>query len=104
MKRMIDLTTTVPRRNSDNELYWVTIVSSEAYSDVMYSFTGNAKEYSEGRKENPRMSWRLKLEMWTKNIGVTDNSFSTYFLPLLPTPLSSKNIQKHKIMTSLKRI
>ena len=32
------------------------VVSSEAYPDVAYTFTGNVEEYFEGRKEKPGMS------------------------------------------------
>ena len=82
----------------------MTIASSESYLDVTYSFSGNVMEYSEGRMEKLGMSWRLKLEMQTGNIGVINKSFSPYVLPLLPTPLSGKNIQKKTRMISLKNI
>ena len=79
-------------------------MSSEAYPNVAYSFTCNTEEGSEGRKEKPGTSWELKLEMLTKNISVTNKSLIPYVIPLRPTPLNGKNIQKQTKRTSLKRI
>ena len=75
-------------------LEWVIAASSKSYPDVAYSFTGNTEEDSEGGKEKLGMSWKLKLEMQTKNISVTDKSLIPCVLPLRPTPLSGKIIQK----------
>ena len=103
MKRRIDLTSTVPKREIDHELDWVTVTTSEAYPDVPYSFMGNAKEYSEGRKLKLGMRWKLKLDMLRRKIDVPNKTLIPYVLPLLPTQLSDKSIQKKKKMTSLKR-
>ena len=46
----------------------------EASMDVAYPFSDNMKEYSEGKKEKPGMSWKLKLEMPTRKISDTDKS------------------------------
>ena len=69
-------------------------MSYEAYLDVIYSFTGNEKEDYEGRKEKLGTCWNLKPKMLTKKISVTDKSLNIFILPLRPTTLSGKSIQK----------
>ena len=57
-------------------------MSSEAYLDVAYSFMDNVQEDFEGKKEKPKMSWKLKLEMPTRKISDTDKSLIPFFLLL----------------------
>ena len=87
---MIDLTSTIEKRNTDDMLDWVTAVSSKDYLDFMYSFMDSIEEDSEGKKEKLGMIWKLKLEMLTRKINDTDNTPIPFFLLFWAVKTSDK--------------